>query len=85
MGLADVKEGIVKQMDTIKEFLLDILHGYKYLLKALAFILFVAMLIWGIFSGLLTIAGKMNFNWWNVPCWFAVVSTTAGCFGQHYR
>lgn len=65
-----------------KELLLDIMYGYKKIFIKLGIFLLAFACVWGVISGILTIAGEMDFQWWNVPCWLLAFSGIAGCFGQ---
>ena len=65
-----------------KEMLLDIAHGYKKMFMAIGIVLIACACVWGTISAILTIAGEMDFKWWNVPCWVLTLSGIAGCFGQ---
>ena len=67
----------------VKELLLDIAHGYKKMFMGIGIALFACAFLWGIISAILTIAGKMDFKWWYVPCWVLTLSGIAGCFGQN--
>ena len=65
-----------------KEMFLDIIYGYKKIFVWLGIAVLALACVWGVISGVLTIAGAMDFQWWNTPCWLLAVSGIAGCFGQ---
>ena len=66
-----------------KDLLLDIAYGYKRIFIALGLAMLACAIVWGVISAGLTIAGTIDFQWWNIPCWVIDVSALAGCLGQN--
>lgn len=69
-------------MIDIKEFLLDMLYGFKKMFMAIGLFLLACSVVWGIISGLMTVFGAIEYRWWNIPFWVLVVCALAACFGQ---
>lgn len=69
-------------MPYIKEFLLDMVCGFKRMFVVIGFFLLAMSIVWGIISALMTICGSIEFQWWNIPFWVFVVCVLAGCLGQ---
>lgn len=69
-------------MFDIKEFLLDMLYGFKKMFMAIGLFLLACSVVWGTISGLMTVFGAIEYRWWNIPFWVLVVCMLAGCFGQ---
>ena len=70
-------------MIDIKELLLDVVYGFKKMFMAIGVFLLAMSVVWGIISALLTIFGKIEFRWLNIPFWVLVVCAIAGCLGQN--